>query len=173
MLERVAGALDLNDQSYPSTQSPIRQHRLFKMAELEIVKTPKRLKKQWKDEELKCLIENYEERPCLWDTFNKEYHNRDKRATALAELEQVLDVSKEEIISKWNTLRGQYSRELNLTSKTKSGSGLDERYESKWLYFQQMKFLQGVVEARKSTDTLSEEADNTSREGAEFFCCCL
>ena len=88
----------------------------------------------------------------------------------MGEIEQALDVSRDEIISNWNTLRGQFSRELNLTSKMKSGSGLEKRYESKWLYFQQMKFLQGVVEARKGTDTLDDAVDDTSPAGAELFC---
>ena len=100
-------------------------------------------------------------------------HNNDQRAAAVGEIEQVLDVSRDEIISNWNTLRGQFSRELNLTSKMKPGSGLEERYESKWLYFQQMKFLQGVVEARKSADTLDDAVDDTSPAGAELFCFCL
>ena len=78
------------------------------MVELEIVnvKTPKRQRKACMDEELKCLIENYEERPCLWDIHSKVYHNKDKRAAAVGEKEQALDVSRDEIISKWNTLRG-------------------------------------------------------------------
>ena len=82
------------------------------MAEVEIVtveaRTPKRKKpRTWKDEEIKHVIDKYEERPCLWDTFHKEYHDKTKKLVALSEIEESMGITREEIQAKWNMLRGQ------------------------------------------------------------------
>lgn len=89
--------LHAKDQSDLSSQSPTGQRRKFKMAEPKIaeVRTPKR-KRAWKDGEVKILIEKYEKRLCLRDTFNKDYHNNDKKLIALAEIEESLGMLKDE-----------------------------------------------------------------------------
>lgn len=183
MSEGLAGFLTIvhaNDQSYLSTQTPSRQHRRFKMADevVEVIsqRTNQKRKKSWKDDEVVKLIESYESRPCLWDTFNKEYHHSDKRAIALSEIEELLGIPREECQQKWNNLKGQYSREMHQMSKMKSGSGVEERYETKWKFFNHLKFLELVVEARKSQDTLvarKKVDDQNSCEGASFFFVCL
>ena len=48
---------------------------------------PKTFKKKWTNENLSQLIDLYEARPCLWDIFCKEYHNRDATGKAKAEIE--------------------------------------------------------------------------------------
>ena len=34
-------------------------------------------RKSWTQSEIFRLIDLYEERPCLWDVFSSDYHNRD------------------------------------------------------------------------------------------------
>ena len=149
-------------------------HRLFKMVEQETPSkqgTGKNRRRTWKNENMKTLIECYEQRPCLWNTFDKDYHNKDRKQLVLSEIEEILgDIPKEELQAKWNMLRGQYSREFHLVSKKKSGAGVDEQYKSKWQFFQQLKFLELVVEARKSTNTFTWQKvdEEHTCEGADF-----
>ena len=179
MLKRLAGFSTLLlwlHTTYPRSK-PHSDSVASKMADTDVieVRTPKR-KRSWSEDEVKRLIENYEERPCLWDTFDKEYHNKDRRAIALTQIEEVLNIQRDEFQAKWNMLRGQYSRELQLICKIKSGAGVDEVHCSKWQFFQAMKFLQVVVQARKSSDSLKvneEETDSRDKEGVVFFSSCI
>ena len=47
----------------------------------------------WMTEQVVRLIDLYEERPCLYSTRSKEYSNRDKRAKAIKEISEALDVA--------------------------------------------------------------------------------
>ena len=47
-------------------------------------------KTKWKSDEIETLIDELEKRSCLWDIFDKEYHNREKRDIAYTELEDIL-----------------------------------------------------------------------------------
>ena len=44
-------------------------------------------KKKWSNDEITRLIDLYEARPCLWDVFSPEHHNRETTAKAKAEIE--------------------------------------------------------------------------------------
>ena len=46
----------------------------------------KKNKAKWKSDEIETLIDELEKRSCLWDIFDKEYHNREKRDIAYTEL---------------------------------------------------------------------------------------
>ena len=124
-------------------------------------KKRKEKKRVWKDWEVETLISEYEGRPCLWDTFSPLYHDRDKRRKALQEIAEAMEIPKEEVTSKWNVLRAQFSREVHSELKLKSGAATSERYKSKWKFLDMMKFLTEVVQARKSTDNLVKEETNS------------
>ena len=47
--------------------------------------------KKWTHDKIVRLIDLYEERACLWDVFDKEYHDKDKRERALVEIANELD----------------------------------------------------------------------------------
>lgn len=49
-------------------------------------------KVKWSNEKIFRLIELYEERPCLWDVFSQQYHNRETTSKAKSELEVSLIV---------------------------------------------------------------------------------
>ena len=107
-------------------------------------------------------------RPCLWDTFSPLYHDRDNRRKALQEIAEAMDIPKEEVTSKWNVLRAQFSREVHSELKLKSGAATSERYKSKWKFLELMKFLTEVVQARKSTDNLvKKEKSSVAAEGGD------
>ena len=89
------------------------------------------------------MISEYEGRPCLWDTFSPLYHDRDNSRKALQEIAEAMDIPKEEVTSKWNVLRAQFSREVHSELKLKSGAATRERYKSKWKFLEQRWFKQG------------------------------
>ena len=47
---------------------------------------------KWSNEKIFRLIKLYEERPCLWDVFSQQYHNRETTRKAKSELEVSLIV---------------------------------------------------------------------------------
>lgn len=106
-------------------------------------------------------------RSSFWDTFNPDYHNREKRSKDVEEIVQAMSVPKKEIIAKWNILRARFSREVHMESKIKSGEATEERYTSKWKFLGMMKFLTRVVQTRKSTDKLFKEEIQTVGEVTE------
>ena len=73
----------------------------------------------------------------------------------------MIGIPKDEVTSKWNVLRAQFSREVHLESKVKSGGAASDRYKSKWKFLDMMKFLTEVVQARKGTDNLVKEETST------------
>ena len=72
---------------------------------------------KWSEEEVEKLIDIYEERPCLWDTFKKEYSKRDIRDGNFQEIEEGQQIPVAEIKSKVNRMRAQLGRELNIVSR--------------------------------------------------------
>ena len=70
------------EQSYNSDYSD---------AESEKAKTPKKSRKvaheKWSGGLISKLIDEYEARPCLWNIFCDDYHNRDVTGKAKKELE--------------------------------------------------------------------------------------
>ena len=59
-----------------------------------------------------------EEKPCLWDVFDKEYTKRDVKEIAYTEIASSLDTNIESIKAKINGLRAQLRREV---AKVNSG----------------------------------------------------
>ena len=66
-------------------------------------KTPesdKKTKPKWKSSEIETLIDELEKRRRLWDVFDKDYHNHDKRDVAYTKLAEILKYSKQDIKTK-------------------------------------------------------------------------
>lgn len=92
----------------------------------------------------------FEERPCLWDCFDKEYSKRDARDIAYTEIASALAVAVTSLKTKINGLRAQFGRELAKVNKTKSGQSTDELYVPSWVHYQRLLFLVPVVKSAKS-----------------------
>ena len=60
----------------------------------------KKTKTKRKSDEMETLIDELEKRSCLWDIFDKEYHNREKREIAYTELQDILKHTKQDIKTK-------------------------------------------------------------------------
>ena len=110
--------------------------------------------KKWKNEDTCKLIDVLEERVCLWDVFDRNYQNREKREKAYKEIETELEVPVAEIRKKILQLRSQLGREIAKCNKTKSGQSSDELYEPTWIYWQKLQFLRPVMQPGKSRDNL-------------------
>ena len=74
--------------------------------------------KKWTNDEIEMLIGLLEERPCLWDVHNREYHIRDKREQTLSEIGDLIGVSSTNIKAKITTLRAQLGREIGKAKRT-------------------------------------------------------
>ena len=83
-------------------------------------KTKSKGEKDWTDEQISLLIDVLEEKPCLWDVFDKEYTKRYVKEIAYMEIESSLNSNIESIKAKINGLRAQLGREAAKVNKTKS-----------------------------------------------------
>ena len=72
------------------------------------------------------------------------------------EIKTELSVPVNKIKAKLLKLRSQLGREINKTSKTKSGQGTDELYKPTWVYWEKIQFLRPVMQPRKSRDSLQD-----------------
>ena len=76
---------------------------------------------------------------------------------AYAELVEHFDSSSAIVKAKINALTVQLGREIAKESKTKSGQVTDEKYVSKWMFYEQLKFLRPVMATTKSRDSTSTQ----------------
>lgn len=59
----------------------------------------------------------------------------------LQEIGDALNISSQEVASKFHSLRTQFNREFAREKKIKSGASSDETYSSKWEYMSSLRFL--------------------------------
>ena len=130
-------------------------------------KTKSKGGKDWTDEEISLLIDMLEEKPCLWDVFDKEYTKRDVKEIAYTEIASSLDTNIESIKAKINGLRAQLGREVAKVNKTKSGQSTDELYASSWIHYDRLSFLLPVIKSSKSRDTLKRKNEEENEEVEE------
>ena len=60
-----------------------------------------------------------------------------------------------EVKAKIKSIRAQYTREKQKSSKVKTGTGTDEVYVLKWPHLEQLKFLDDFIITKKSISNLS------------------
>ena len=128
----------------------------------------KKKKKKSKSDEIETLIDELEKRSCLWDIFDKEYHNREKRDIAYTELEDILKHTKQDIKTKIAGLRTQLGREISETNCWKSEQATSEKYKSTWVFYDKLQFLRPVTQAAKSKDNLSPDQQLLNDTQDEF-----
>ena len=68
-------------------------------------KTKSKEGKDWTDEEISLRIDMLEEKPCLWNGFDKEYTKRDVKEISYTEIASSLDTNIESIKAKINGFR--------------------------------------------------------------------
>ena len=62
--------------------------------------------------------------------------------------------AEKEVKSKLKSLRAQYTRERQKVNKRRTGTGVDEVYNSKWPFYEQLKFLDDHVMAKSSISNM-------------------
>ena len=120
-------------------------------------KTKSKGEKDWTDEEIPLLIDVLEEKPYLWDAFDKEDTKRDVKEIAYTEIATFLDTNIESIKAKINGLRTQLGREVAKVNKIKNRESTDELYASSWIHYDRLSFLLPVIKSSKSRETLKHK----------------
>ena len=118
---------------------------------------PSKQGKKWSNCEINRLIELLEERSCLWDVFDKNYHIREIREKAVREIELELDTPVPEIKAKIMSLRSQLGREIAKMNKTKSGQSTSELYRPSWVFWERLQFLCPMMQPGKSRDNFQSQ----------------
>ena len=98
------------------------------------------------------MIEAYRNFRCLWDPTYENYKNTTYKQDAWREIAKQLECNVEEVQKKMDSLLASYRRERKKTMSTKSGSGADCIYNSKWFAFTSMHFLMDKYKPRKTID---------------------
>ena len=98
-----------------------------------------------------------EEKPCLWDVFDKEYTKRDVKKIAYTEITSSLDKNIESIKAKINALRAQLGRKVAKISKTKSVQSTDELDIPSWIHYKRLSFLLPEIKSSENRDTLKRK----------------
>ena len=124
--------------------------------------------RDWTYEEISLLTDMLEEKPCLWDVFDKEYTKRDVKEIAYTEIDSKFFGYKHRIHqAKINRLRAQLGMEVAKVSKTKSGQSTDELCASSWIHYDRLSFLLPVIKSSKSWDTLKRKNEEENEEVEE------
>ena len=76
---------------------------------------------------------------------------------AYAKLAEHFNSSSVIVKAKINALRVQLGQEMTKESKTKSGQATDEKYVSKWMFYEQLNFLRAVIATTKRRDNISTQ----------------
>lgn len=103
-----------------------------------MISRDKYLTMEWNKDNTLFLLQLIRDRPILWDVTLEEHKDKHKKQDALSEIGRIFNITKEEINSKWISLKGQYNREKKKVTGLKTGSGADEIYVSKWFAYQEM-----------------------------------
>ena len=121
-------------------------------------------KVEWTDDEVQDLIELVEEKPCLWDIFSNEYTKKEVKERVYVELAEHIDSSSAIVKAKIIGLRAQLGREKARELKTNSGQATDEKCVSKWVFYEELKFLRPAMAARKSQNSITTQNNDFNGE---------
>lgn len=106
----------------------------------------------WDDDNITKLIAAVETHSCLWNAGNVEYKNRPIRDSAWKSIATDFDISVQQLMVKWQSLRNQYRTALSNAKKTKSGQAANR--PPQWKFLSQMAFV-GAAEKNQTAPTVS------------------
>ena len=91
-----------------------------------------------------------EDSTSLWEVYNKDYLDKDKRKRAVKDMEETIGLSAANIKGKIHILRSQLGTGMATVAKKKSEQGADELYKPTWIDLDRLQFLCTVVQPGKS-----------------------
>ena len=104
--------------------------------------------KEWEDDKIFALIDTWSGIKQLFNCKHPKYHLRDEKMRSLEKIKGILyvngiEVTVKQMMDKIHSLRNYYfaERHKEEAASKKSGSGRDDLYISKWLFFQPLSFL--------------------------------
>lgn len=111
---------------------------------------------RWNEATTIKFVEEYRERPCLWDIRAAIYKNKQARESAYKEIEDIMGIEGfgvPEIKNKIRALRSTYSQEKKKIKDTmKSGAGSEDIYVPSIKWFKEMDvFLRKVEDNKRPT----------------------
>lgn len=109
---------------------------------MELKGEPKQSKFEWSSNMTFQLIKMYHNFPALWNPNHEQYNTRTIRDTAIDNMAAKFGTTVEEIKRKIHNLRNQYNQ-VEIRSRKLQGSGRE--FRSKWIYFEEMKFLRSYI----------------------------
>ena len=109
------------------------------------------------------MIDLLEERPCLWNIFEKSYHSRETREQGFEELQSTLNISMVAVKAKKVSLRAQLGWEIAKTKAKKSGQSFTDSYKASWIFWERLQFL-----TRKSNDNLTHGHEVENKTGQQM-----
>lgn len=86
------------------------------------------------------------------NSLHTDYKLRDKRNLAMNEIAEALSCPVKEATDKIHKLRVQFAAETRKIKSRKSGQGTSDNYESKWAFYDSMKFT-GISSKPKKTQS--------------------
>ena len=114
---------------------------------------------------LREFIEIYKETPCLWQTKNKDFSNKQKKSAAYQKLSKKLaevekDETKDSVVKKINSLRTCFRKEhRKVLAFERSGTGTDQLYTPTLWYYELLLFLIDQDEPRPSISNIPDDEE--------------
>src|SRR5215470_10435319 len=94
----------------------------------------------WSNSRSLELIELYRRYEVLWNPISDDYKDRNKKSDAWDVIAKEMNAERSDIERKMRNLLCHFYRESRKVSKSKSGSGISDVYESKWFAFRSLLF---------------------------------
>lgn len=111
---------------------------------------------KFKNADILTLISLYRGHECLWKITSSSYRRVDFKEKAYKQIGEVLAVDAEIIKKKIKSLRSTYILEKKKIAKgKKSGNGIEDNYESKLFWFDEMSFIDNTIKLRKTTSNIN------------------
>nr|XP_022911579.1 uncharacterized protein LOC111422607 [Onthophagus taurus] len=105
------------------------------------------------------LILLIQERECLWNQKNDNYHSRDDQRRSWNEVAEESKMKVEELKKKWRGLRDIFRREYKKTTTHRSGDS-GEEYIPKWPFYKILFFLKDTITSRDLKCSVPDESES-------------
>ena len=114
----------------------------------------------WSDEATEPLIDLWKNKPVLFQPTHADYHKRDKKERAPADIKDALvetgiDVDVSDLHSKMTSLKSYYCQQHGTTKASQhlTGQGTENVFVSRWKFYKSLNFLNDTLTPRNTVST--------------------